>query len=321
MVPWNRSRSLTNGHLWLIVLTTLTLTCLACMAPAAAEGPASAARQSAFTTAPPSPQPTQDLDLEKKDLEVEKLRQETSLEGRFRPYIPLLSVVAALIAGSFGIFKYIRDNRRDYMLRVEQDIAANIEHIVEFPKDGNHLNALVTTALDNLSWLISQTSSPDRHQARITEAIVTAVMDDIDFDDPKQARLEILCQERWKDYNQRLISDQRIRTFILYRYHRALVNLHSIDKNYFSKIKMSADGSFLVEEYTEEKNYRHFLTLVSGFRSHFKLIESDTIRNQAIQDFATALDNKILAEQLFNPSPDADHDEQTSSTDPNDKPI
>jgi hypothetical protein len=137
-----------------------------------------------------SPSPGAGLQLQQLRLQIKELEQQTSLEARLQPYIPLLSVLVALVGAGFGAYKYIHDRQRDYALRVEQEVTVNLGYLVEFPKADSSLNARVATALDNLNWLVDKTEDSTRYRQRVTEAIFVEVRDDIDFDDEKQARFD-----------------------------------------------------------------------------------------------------------------------------------
>jgi hypothetical protein len=205
----------------------------------------------------------------------------------------------AVLGVGFGAFRYIRDRRHDFALRVEQEAAVNLGYLVEYPKVDGRLNARVATALDNLNWLIDKTKDPARYRQRVTEAILVEVRDDIDFDDEKQARFDALCLARWPAYGSYIREHADLQGFILYRYKQALRVLRDQDPTYFATIQRASDGSYHVGRYPKENLYRHFQVLVDGFAQHIELIAEPERRAREIDDFAEALGNAALADQVF----------------------
>lgn len=251
---------------------------------------------SASVTTKLTPSPSSNLQQE---LQIKLLQQETSSEAKFQPYIPLISAAVATIAVGVGIFQYRNTRRRDYALRVEQEFATNLSYLVEYPKEDNRSNARAATALDNLKWLVDRTREPDRYRKRVTEAIIVESRDDIDFDDPRQARFDPLCLLSWPPYGKSLCEEPELQGFILYRYQQALRTLKDKDPSYFASIRLAEDGSYKVDRYTQESWYLHFQVLVDGFKRHIELIKDSERQTKAVDQFAEALGNRALADELF----------------------
>jgi hypothetical protein len=233
-----------------------------------------------------------------KQLQLRLLEQETGLEARLTPYIPLLSVAVAVLGASLGAYRYLRDRRGDFALRVEQEVAVNLGSLVDYPQPASRLSGRVATALDNLNWLVDRTDDPPRYRQRVTEAILVEVRDDIDFDDEKQARFDAMCLARWPSYSAYLRTQASLHDYILYRYTQALRSLHDQDPGYFEAIQR-IDGSYQVSRYAREALYRHFQVLVDGFSAQLGLIDDPARRARQVEEFADALHNRELASQLF----------------------
>src|SRR5438034_7896316 len=73
-------------------------------------------------TLPSRSAPTSTLDEEKLRLDIRKLRQDTSAEGRTRAYIPLASALVAAAAIGFGIFQYVNTQQQQRDVRVDEGI-------------------------------------------------------------------------------------------------------------------------------------------------------------------------------------------------------
>jgi hypothetical protein len=267
--------------------------------PAAAAGPQ--ARPTTSTS--PGSAGAQHL----QDLQIEQLEEQTSWEGRIRAYVPWLSVVAAAAGAAFAVWRYFQDVAResihraeDLAFRIEQEIAGSLTHVVEYAKADNRLNARVTSALGTLSSLVKLTDDPTSHADQITRAIISAVKDDIDFDDAKQVGFDAICLDGWPAYVEHLRAHPKEQQYILSRYRQAMAKLRKTNPT-FGKLRYES-GAFLVpdsRDYIEEPLYRHFRDLVDGFDLHRQVITSRDAQAQAVADFGAALRNPVLVRQLF----------------------
>lgn len=162
------------------------------------------------STNSPSP-PTPSIEQQ---LQIEQLRQETSWEGRLQRYLPAGSALAALAAAGWGVFVYLRDQRRNLQLRTQLEITNNLNRLIEYGKDDAVNSAQVLSALTTLNALADQSADKDQLLRRMTDIIAIAVMEDIDFNDVRQVRFEMLCLENWTPYEARLkIIRRNVATF------------------------------------------------------------------------------------------------------------
>src|SRR4051812_37894639 len=69
--------------------------------------------------------PSANKQSRKLDLELTKLKQETSLEGRLRPFVPLIGIVGAL----WAVWRYVGDRRLQRRLLIEQSIGTNLSAV------------------------------------------------------------------------------------------------------------------------------------------------------------------------------------------------
>lgn len=237
-----------------------------------------------------------------KQLQILQLEQQTGSQAEFRSFIPLLSVAVAFAVGIFGAYRYFRDRDRDYGLRVEQDISVNLNQLLDFTKENGSQNARIAYALDNLLWLINQAEEPARHIQRITAAIMTAIREDVDLENPREARFPALCLEHWPYYVDVLKADGGLQRLLPYRYNEALTKLAKKAPNYFAQVQYDPGQFFIAPENVskdvEEAEFQHFVALVDGLWQHIGLIEDPEIKNEALTDFRQALSNSRLCDQL-----------------------
>jgi hypothetical protein len=237
-----------------------------------------------------------------KNLQILQLEQQTDGWAEFRSYVPLLSAAIAFGAGAFGAYRYFRDQDRDYILRVEQDISSNLNQVLDFTRENGSQNAHIASALDNLSWLISQVKEPLRQITRVTDAIIMAIKEDIDLGNSSEARFPAICLEHWPDYAEEFKHDGDLQRLLPYRYNEALAKLAKKAPDYFSVVKYDKDKSFIapedVNDSIDESDYQFLVALVDGLWQHLDHIADQKIRKEAVADFQRALDNPHLSEQL-----------------------
>lgn len=237
-----------------------------------------------------------------RQLQILQLEQETNSQAEFRSYIPLLSVAAISAGVIFGAYKHFRDRDRDYALRVDQDISLNLNQLLDFTKESGSQNARIASALDNLLWLIGHAKEPVRQMERVTYAIVTAIKEDIDLGNSREARFPALCLEHWPSYVEALKADVELQRLLPYRYNEALTKLAREAPGYFSLVQYDFGRSFIapeeVNDQIEEPTYQFFVALVDGLWQHLIYVDSQEIRAEALADFDKALNNSRLREQL-----------------------
>ena len=234
--------------------------------------------------------------------QIAQLEQQTNIWAEFRSYIPLLSVIAALGVGAFGAYKYFSDQDRDYALRVDQEISSNLNQLLDFTKEDGSQNARIASALDSLLWLITQAREPVRQVGRITAAIVTAIKEDIDLENSREARFPALCLEHWPDYTESFKNDGELQRLLPYKYNEALAKLAEKEPDYFAVVEFGKGRTFFAPEDVHSKikepDYQFFVALVDGLWQHLGYIANQEIRTEAVADFQNALHNPHLSGQL-----------------------
>ena len=143
------------------------------------------------------PSPTPGLEQQ---LQIKQLQQETSWQGQFRGYLPAGSALVAFIGALWGAIVYFRDQKRDRALRTEQTITENLNQIISYSKGETTISAQAVCSLDNLNALADQAANKDALTKRVTNVIVAAVTEDIDFHNVRQVGFDILCVDKWPPY-------------------------------------------------------------------------------------------------------------------------
>ena len=183
--------------------------------------------------AKPVPSPTPDLEQQ---LQIKQLEQETGWQGQLRGYLPAGSVLVAFGVAVWGAIVYFRDQRRDRALRVEQAITENLNQILSYSKGETTTSAQAVCSLDNLNALADQAADKDVLMRRVTNIIVTAVTEDIDFSNVRQIRFDVLCLDNWPPYAAYIRSHPDKGKYVTYRYLRVLYELRDRQREYSGPI-------------------------------------------------------------------------------------
>jgi hypothetical protein len=253
----------------------------------------------AAAAAPPPAAPTQQqLEQRKLQLEIHKLEEDTGAAARWRAWLPAGSAVIALIAAGFGAFQYFRDQRTARAIRVQEQYSKNLAELVQYAEPDSSTSVRAVAALVNLRQVVPLAEDSDRHRDQVTDIIATMVTD-LDFDNADQVRFDGICLDRWPEYGRWLDSHVPERSYILYKYQRALTKLAEKHPAYFRDLRMDTDGQFVVPAFIPEQDYTHFQRLVGGYQLQLARLQPGTVRADAVNGFATSLDNQRLARDLF----------------------
>jgi hypothetical protein len=246
-----------------------------------------------------TPSPTPDIEQQ---LQIEQLRQETSWAGRLQGYLPAGSALAALAAAGWGIFVYLRDQRRNLQLRTQVEIASNLSRLIDRDQGEAVKSAQVVSALAALTALADQSADKDKLLSDVTNIIVTAVMNDINFGDVNQVNFEGLCLKNWNAYETHLADKPEDRVFVAYRYIRALYDLRAKHSDYISRVEWDSKNMKYFHPdnviLKPEEDFLLFTRLAQGVRTHWQRL--DAVRRVGLaSEFEAVTGNTRLTAQLL----------------------
>ena len=239
---------------------------------------------------------------EEQRLQIKQLEQETGWQGQLRGYLPAGSALVAFGAALWGAIIYFRDQRRDRALRTEQAITENLNQIISYSKGETTTSAQAVCSLDNLNALADQSTNKDMLRKRVTNVIVAAVMEDIDFNNVRQVGFDVLCIDKWPPYVGYIESHPDEGKYVVYRYLSALYGLRDRQREYMATVNYDiAARKFVHPNGTvmrPEDDFRLFQRAIQGVRQHWQMLDDITQRSELINTFADAT-NRNLAGQLF----------------------
>jgi hypothetical protein len=268
----------------------------------AATGSNLAATSSPSATTAPSTTPSQNLEERKLQLELEKLESDTSSEARIRAWLPSGTILVGMVGAGLGYYQFRKNAGRDRDVRIESQVDANVDRLADFAGSSEKSIAGVQAALHSLNALVPLLTDGAHRRDQITEMLETITTDELDFEDYRQIKFDVIAIRSWPTYRKSLVEDKGLRTFLLYRYQQALRNLSSRHKKYVSSVRYQPDDGYTVEDYIkDEQVFLLFQRLVAGYQEYLELLGSSPERDEAIRGFAEATNNAQLTEDLFGP--------------------
>jgi hypothetical protein len=240
-------------------------------------------------------QRTDELQIQKLKLEIAQLKENTDDEATWlRPYAPV--VIAAFVAG-VGVFRWRREQRLAHKLRVEEQIARNLERIVDAPSETGGFSGRAIAALRNLDAITSEPDAQDAQRARVTETLGTMIDQDlIVLDTPSKARFPAICLSHWPPYRDGVDADRC--KAILARYRRTLQGLKATNGSYLSAVRYVGGAYDAGGQSLDEADFALFRQVAAGYEAHLALLDEQS-RAQEAAAFGNTLGNQDIAEQRF----------------------
>lgn len=258
---------------------------------------------------PVAPAPLTNDEQEMRRLQIEKLRLEVqSLASQRRKQwitylVPLVSACIAIgglwiTANQFFVqqTKDRAERAQQQLLREESQVRVDLEQLLSLPRDEGR-SARVTQLLDDLVGL---TETLPNERQRVTNVLLRFIMDDADFDNIKDIRIETAAFDNWKPYAEQLKIMDSEHKFVVYKYLQSLRHLHDSDPKYFETIQYDSSSGFRVRRFEKENVYVHFLALAQGLFHHVLILQTD--QQTTIKAFEAAINNAHLTRQLFGTS-------------------
>lgn len=260
------------------------------------------------------------LELQKLQLEIVGLRNKNKWEDSLARYVPIVTVLITLIALLLNSAQFQRqqnlqqakslvEQQKDRGLRVQHQIRADTEQLLQFTSDEKISVSHVSFLLEDLKAVTGQAGQEggvlqSNEKEIVTNSLINTIHYDCDFiNKPRDVYFATTVINHWDDYSKRLTQTPNELDYVLYKYIRALRELHSKDPRYFERIEYNkAAGRYVVglENVSEEKQFQHYGDLVIGFKRHLLLArEGSDLMKEYVNDFKDALHNAVLTEQLF----------------------
>src|SRR5215213_6508401 len=120
-----------------------------------------------------------ELEAEKLALEIRRLKQDTGVMGRLQGTLPFVTVLVAVGSLWFGVAQFISESRQNRTLRWEQQVRADIQELLAFPKNDEYTVARASFLIQDLRRLEKYLGQQDDE---VTSTLLALIQDDCDFD-------------------------------------------------------------------------------------------------------------------------------------------
>lgn len=237
------------------------------------------------------------LERKKLELEIKDLEEKRNTWSKASQILPLLTTFIAVAGLLLTIYKDRTDRKRELAARDTGHIRDDMNQLLSLAPDKETSTGMVSFLLDDLNQLVERNA--DRRGV-VSNALITFIREDCDFDKLRHIHLDIECIERWGDYKKYLIDNPYDHAFIVYKFFQSFRHLHDEDQDYFENIKyVKEEDRFEVESMTEvETRYLRFLALMRAYTLHLELLKPEA-KKEAIKQFQQAMNNASLTEEYF----------------------
>lgn len=268
-----------------------------------------------------------DARLHKLTLEIQRLEGKGKPGESLKQWTPLISVLIAVGGFLFGIYQFQsqqktqqtqtieeqqkdRRNRAvDQRIRIQSQIRADLEQLLQFPRDRQQTISKAVFLLEDLKSQLrinvdeaqDNADATANNKRMITVSLVETVEDDCNFTEPRDVDFATIVVENWDDYEQYLKEEPEKLEFILGKYIEALEHIYSISP----AVVRTAEYNPATRTYAYQGGSKaaelsgHFQNTISGFRLHLALLPDESKKAPFMKEFQAALCNPALTEQVL----------------------
>jgi hypothetical protein len=268
------------------------------------------------------------IEIEKLKLETEGLRNKTSRRINLSAYTPIVSVLIAVGGFLFGVLQYYNQQQKaqineqtDQRLKVQAQIRDNLNQILQFPNEKGRTLSQVAFLLNDLDQSLKikiggVENTPQKlqeEQRKITSNLIQMLLNDCNFDEPREAEVGRVVFDNWDDCKAYLKTDSDSLDDILIKYTDAMARLRDLAPSYITRVLYSDDRTQFNEpagaSEADKSHLRHFETLVIGFSNYLKLAaDNQQFQADAVKEFQASTCNETFTKQEFGMSFDPKSD-------------
>lgn len=264
----------------------------------------------------PVEKPAQNIELELKEAQLEKLQLEIKnlkpkrkfWNDKLVPYIPLLTAALSIIGFLWGVWMFLNQQEKERKTREEERISrdqaqyrSSYEQLLQFSSNANITVQRVLFLRADMDRLIDSAFAPNQRDAerqKLRGTIFSLISRECDFTQAKHVRLDIAALQEWKDYEDELKAVPNKR--YLNKYLNAIAYLHTRDPRYIETAEFNAQTGFTESQAPKEPLALSFASLIEGFNCHLQLIDQkDPERQVQIDAFERVTKNPYLTADLF----------------------
>ena len=220
------------------------------------------------------------------------------LVATVKPFAPVAPAVVALIAFAGATFQYVRDRKNERKLRVEERIAESTNRLTAFPGDPDAGVGSVVAALRNLREFAAKSADPTKTESELAEILGTVVREDLDYQNARHARFDILCLQHWKRYRAYQTENLRENLYILDQYIGALKELD--DRTGLAKsVAFGSAGMENIPSQATNSDVALLTRLTAGYGRRLALLPPAAAHEAGQRFFKVTGENKSLHEKML----------------------
>lgn len=229
---------------------------------------------------------------------VANSKGQNGLMVTLKPFAPVAPAIVAFIALSVATFQYVRDRKNERKLRVEEGIAESTNQLTAFPGDPEVGIGSVVAALRNLREFAAKSADPTKTETELVEILGTVVREDLDYQNARHARFDILCLQHWKSYRVYQTENLRENLYILDQYIGALKEL---DKRtgLAKSVTFGSAGMENIPKQATNSDVALLTRLTAGYGRRLALLPPDTAQEAERRFFKATGGNKSLHERMM----------------------
>jgi hypothetical protein len=215
-----------------------------------------------------------------------------------KPFVPVASAIVALIAFVGATFQYIRDRKSERKLRVEEGIAESTNRLTAFPGDPEVGVGSVVAALRNLREFVAKSADPAKTEIELAEILGTVAREDLDYQNARHARFDILCLQYWKSYREYQIENLRENLYILDQYIGALKELDG-RTGLVRSVLFGSSGMDNIPSQATNSDVTLLTRLTAGYGRRLALLPTDEASEAENRFFKATGGNNSLHEKML----------------------
>jgi hypothetical protein len=247
--------------------------------------------------------------LKQLSLEIKSLTQRSERENKLLKYTPAITALLAVAGFFFTVWQAQRNDSlqreertKERINRIQSQIRADKEQIVEFISDNKISTVRVAFLLSDLNSLISQLPQREPEMQDVTKLLADAAWD-LRFDEQRHIDLDVLALRRWPDYRRSWSSNQDShRVFLSQKYYPPMARIHAQDPQCVENLRYSEEAARYVSRGVDrECEDGLFPILLYGLAEHFEVLKEAGNRellSKEIWELVQMTNNAAFTQQL-----------------------
>jgi hypothetical protein len=249
--------------------------------------------------------------IEKLNLEIEKLKQQHEWTEQISKLLPIIASLIAVCGFLFTVWQAQRNEsltrqqqEKDRIAKIQAQIRSDKEQLDEFLTEAKISSVRVAFLIDDLNSLVEQL--PARERETETDSIsqqLSRVVWDLHFDSERDVNFDVSALRRWNDFRDRWRSNPATHNgFLARKYYSRMAEIYKKDPKCIENLRYD-ERTFAFASAQPGKNCQEvfFSILTYGYGEHLDVL-AETSRDElkkATDEFQKLTNNPVLAQTLF----------------------